>query len=149
MTTLRLGVVVGPGEGRQIQFRGNQITRKVGPDTGAELLSMFVSELGVGGGGIFPHVHRSYEEAFYVLGGEVTFLLGSTTQTAGPGSAVFIPSGAVHGFANESQQSARLLVIHSPARAIEMVESLARLESGDRESVERILSEHDSAVRMS
>lgn len=44
-----------------------------------------------------PHSH-GWDEAFYVLGGEIRFLCDGQTQVCRPGTLVHIPRGTVHGF---------------------------------------------------
>ena len=67
------------------------------------------------GGGPPPHVHTREDETFYVLEGEIEFLLGEETVTAGPGDFVNVPRGAVHCFKNTGAQTARLLLTFTPA----------------------------------
>lgn len=63
-----------------------------------------------------PHVHREHVDAFYVLEGEVTFVVGPDTQkiTAGPGGMVAVPPNVVHAFVNESGADACWLNMHAP-----------------------------------
>src|SRR5881296_1559402 len=49
------------------------------------------------GGGIPPHTHRTYGEAFYVLSGEVRCQVGERAETARAGAFGFAPTGVVHG----------------------------------------------------
>ena len=62
-----------------------------------------------------PHVHTREEETFYLLEGEVEFLLGEETITAGPGDFVNVPRGTVHRFRNTGAGTARLLLTFTPA----------------------------------
>jgi quercetin dioxygenase-like cupin family protein len=61
-----------------------------------------------------PHRHVAGEEAFYVLSGEVFFELGEERHTGDAGSFVLVPPGHAHTFGNQSEDEARLLVIHTP-----------------------------------
>ena len=45
-----------------------------------------------------PHVHQDVDEVFYVLDGEVEFLIGDKRRAARKGALVFVPRGTVHGF---------------------------------------------------
>jgi mannose-6-phosphate isomerase-like protein (cupin superfamily) len=57
-----------------------------------------------------PHKHDE-AEAFYVLEGTYTFYTGATpAEGVGPGTFVFIPPGAVHGF-RTGPEGGRLLCI--------------------------------------
>ena len=63
-----------------------------------------------------PPLHRhDFDEAFYVLEGELTFQRDEELGTAGPGELVFAPRGAVHTLANRGDRPARYLLICTPA----------------------------------
>ena len=62
-----------------------------------------------------PLHHHAFDEAFYVLDGELTFQLGDELVTAGPGAFAFAPGGAVHTLANRSDAPARYLLLCTPA----------------------------------
>lgn len=78
-----------------------------------------------------PHLHQTYDEAFYVIDGSVAFTLDGRTTDCPAGSFVFVPRGATHGFGNPLPTPAKILVITSPG-AIRLVESIYQLmEQGD------------------
>jgi quercetin dioxygenase-like cupin family protein len=62
-----------------------------------------------------PLHHHDFDEAFYVLEGELTFRLRDEYVTAGPGELVFAPRGVPHTFANLSGAPARQLITCTPA----------------------------------
>ena len=63
-----------------------------------------------------PPLHRhDFDEAFFVLEGELTFQLGTELRLAGPGELVFAPRGAEHTLANRAEAPARYLLICTPA----------------------------------
>jgi uncharacterized cupin superfamily protein len=62
-----------------------------------------------------PHRHSGNEEAYFVLDGDVTFILDGSMSTRGAETFVLVPAGAAHTFGNTSDAPARLLVIHAPA----------------------------------
>jgi mannose-6-phosphate isomerase-like protein (cupin superfamily) len=64
---------------------------------------------------IEAHVHAGEDDAFYILEGEMTFLLGDERVAAPPGTFVLAPPGAEHGFRNEGATPVRMLNIHAPA----------------------------------
>jgi quercetin dioxygenase-like cupin family protein len=68
-------------------------------------------------GGRMPPAHRhpGHAEFYYVLDGEVTFILEGRTSCGGQGTAVLVPEGRSHTFGNTSERTARLLVLHAPA----------------------------------
>ena len=67
------------------------------------------------GGGPPSHVHSREEEGFYILEGEITFLVGEQRLVAGPGMFGNMPVGTPHAFKNESGQPARMLISVAPA----------------------------------
>lgn len=62
------------------------------------------------------HVHREHTDAFSVLEGELTFVVGPGAErvTVGPGGFVAVPPGVVHTFANDSDADASWLNFHAP-----------------------------------
>ena len=66
--------------------------------------------------GVGPPLHyHPFDEAFYVLDGQLTFRLRDEILTAGPGELVFAPRGVPHTFANLSDAPARQLIVCTPA----------------------------------
>lgn len=72
------------------------------------------------GSGAPPHTHEQ-DEAFYLIEGQATFLLGDRQVAAGAGSHVWVPAGTVHGFRVDSE-TCRLLNVYTPAGFEELVE---------------------------
>jgi redox-sensitive bicupin YhaK (pirin superfamily) len=68
------GGLVPAGHGRELATGTTRPTVKVGPHSGSRLIGMLESD--VPPGGAFPgHVHDDYEEVFYVLAGEIQYLI--------------------------------------------------------------------------
>lgn len=66
--------------------------------------------------GPIPHAHADIEETFYVLEGEVVARSETQVFTARKGAVITIPKGgAIHNFTNESDATAHLLCIVTPA----------------------------------
>src|SRR5436189_55680 len=63
------------------------------------------------------HVHHNEDESFYILEGEILFIVGDEQErvTAGPGTFVFGPRNVPHGFRNDSASPARMLLQVTPA----------------------------------
>src|SRR3954447_6629684 len=61
-----------------------------------------------------PLHHHAFDEAFYVLEGELTFQLGDELAIAGPGSLTFALSGSHHPLATRSAGRARSLLVCTP-----------------------------------
>jgi len=67
------------------------------------------------GGGPPPHVQHRNEEGFYLLEGELVFTVDGQELHAVEGDFVNIPKGVVHGFKNQTDKRARILVVMSPS----------------------------------
>ena len=61
------------------------------------------------------HSHADEDDSFYVLEGELTFMVDGDEVAAGPGTFVLVPPGVPHTFANRSDQPSRMLNVHAPA----------------------------------
>jgi quercetin dioxygenase-like cupin family protein len=61
-----------------------------------------------------PLHHHDFDEAFYVLAGELTFQVGDELAAAGPGALAFAPRGVHHTLANLSDEEARYLLVCTP-----------------------------------
>ena len=60
------------------------------------------------------HLHRSDDEAWYVLEGTLGFVRGDERLEAPAGSAVLVPRGVVHSFWNAGPGDARYLIVMTP-----------------------------------
>jgi mannose-6-phosphate isomerase-like protein (cupin superfamily) len=65
-------------------------------------------------GGAAPHFHRTMSESFFVVSGRVELYDGKEWVDAGPGDYVYVPEGGVHGFRNQSDEPASMLIIFAP-----------------------------------
>ena len=61
-----------------------------------------------------PHFHDAFEETIYGVEGVTAWDVGDETVDIGPGEAVCIPRGVVHGFVNRTGETAKFLAISSP-----------------------------------
>jgi quercetin dioxygenase-like cupin family protein len=61
-----------------------------------------------------PHLHEAFDETIYGLDGALTWTVDGKSVRIGPGDALFIRRGLVHGFANQDDQSARQLSVITP-----------------------------------
>jgi quercetin dioxygenase-like cupin family protein len=62
-----------------------------------------------------PHSHDGFEEMIYGLEGVTTWTIDGETVEVGPGEAVCVPRGRVHGFENHGSIDAKFLAIATPA----------------------------------
>ena len=78
-----------------------------------------------------PHIHHAHQEGFYVLEGELEFVVGvgagAETLRAGPGTFVLVPVGVAHTFRNPTDNPARFLATMTPRRYLDYFEELSRL----------------------
>lgn len=110
----------------------------------AEGFAMFINEFPPLGGGPPAHHHNSYDEAFYVLEGEMEFCVDDVTAPVAAGSLAWVPRGATHAFRNPSTDPARMLVITTP----EAIDLIVRMPEGARspDAMRALFAEHDSQV---
>jgi quercetin dioxygenase-like cupin family protein len=134
MTEHAQGAVVPPGLGRELHGGPTRPVVKVGPHNGGRLIGILESELPPGV--VFPpHLHDEYEEVFYVLAGEIEYLIEDNWESAPAGTTVFVPPGCVHAWRNTTQEPARQLAITSPAEGMTMIEEAARASRAELGSV--------------
>ena len=103
-------VVVMPGSGRRT---GNVEFLALSEDTAR--FNLAIITMAPGRHGPEPHVHRDEDDAFFVMDGELTFLLGEDELVAPAGTFVLVPPGVEHTFANRTDEPVRILNIHAPA----------------------------------
>jgi len=103
-------IVFQPGEG-ELSERQHGLRRIL-----AELPEFEALDLSFDAGweGVDPHTHEDHVDSFFVLEGEVEFLVDGETIRGGPGTWVSIPRGVVHGFRNPGPDRIRVLNIHAP-----------------------------------
>jgi quercetin dioxygenase-like cupin family protein len=65
-----------------------------------------------GSGPATLHVHHSDDEAWHVLDGELTFRYSDRTETAGPGTTVFVLAGVAHTYT--AGANSRYLIVLTP-----------------------------------
>jgi quercetin dioxygenase-like cupin family protein len=61
------------------------------------------------------HSHDHYEETIYGIDGVLTWTVDGKQIEVGPGQALCICRGAVHGFANDGRQEVKALCVITPA----------------------------------
>lgn len=123
-------------EGRKIRAPGGGITRKVAAGQTGGAYSLFERSVPPGGGDP-PHIQHREDECFYVVEGEIEFLVGEEAVTARAGSLVYVPRGTVHAFTNTGATPARVLDVITPGGAHERLLEEVReyADAGDLRSV--------------
>jgi quercetin dioxygenase-like cupin family protein len=61
-----------------------------------------------------PHSHDGFEETIYGLEGVSTWTIDGATIEIGPGDAVCVSRGQIHGFDNRASVDAKFLAIATP-----------------------------------
>jgi mannose-6-phosphate isomerase-like protein (cupin superfamily) len=103
-------VVVAPGTGRRV---GNVEFLCLSEDSPRFNLGLIT--IAPRRGGPPAHHHDDEDDAFFIVEGELTFLLDDGEVAAGPGTFVLVPPGVTHTFANRGDVAVRMLNIHAPA----------------------------------
>ncbi|MEA2292582.1 MAG: hypothetical protein QOE86_221 [Solirubrobacteraceae bacterium] len=93
-----------------------------------------------------PHSHDAFDETAYGLSGVTTFTVGGVTTDLGPGEALFIPRGVVHGFAVGDGDASVLFAttpgLFGPAYFADMAEVLGAGGPPDLEAVFAVMRRH-------
>lgn len=155
------GLVLPPGAGNMVP--GSGMTLKVGAgQSGA--WSAFEAEV-TPGFDVGAHLHSNAEELFYILDGELDLLAfkpqgeasgdwrgwqsssGARVMRGGPGSAMFVPAGCPHAFANPGTVPTRMLFLVSPPGhehyLAELGELIGRGGRPDPAAIAEIRARHD------
>ena len=95
------------------------------------------------GDGVEPHLHKGHSDSFYVLEGEVEFHVGDEVVHGTPGTYVLAPPGIVHFFKNTSDETARVLNLHTPGGFAEYRRELEALRVQGVEPDVAFFERHD------
>ena len=76
--------------------------------------SLMENTVSAGSAGPPLHMH-DFDEAFYMLEGELVFQIGDERFTRRAGELAFAPRNVVHALANHSDAAARYLLVCTPA----------------------------------
>jgi mannose-6-phosphate isomerase-like protein (cupin superfamily) len=103
-------VVVRPGEGKRVYNVEFLATSEDTPRFNLGLITLQPRREG-------PelHVHVDEDDSFYILEGELTFIVENDEVVAGPGTFVLVPPGVRHTFANRGDAVVRMVNVHAPA----------------------------------
>lgn len=112
-----------------IPVPGHKITFKIRGEETDGAFSLIEVELY--GEGPPRHYHKTLDESFYVLEGEMNVLLGKEIIKAKAGSFVFIPRGTVHTMCLTGEKPAKFLVTISPPGFEKFFEEAAGLDDTD------------------
>ena len=110
----RRAIVLGPDEGRAYELGTMRAVFKADGDESSNTYSISEWTLDPGCVGVGAHSHGDNDDIFFVLEGEVTFLLGEDTIVATPGTFLRAPHDTLHDFSNRGDTTARFLNIYVP-----------------------------------
>jgi mannose-6-phosphate isomerase-like protein (cupin superfamily) len=86
--------------------------------------SLFEEEVPLGMG---PPAHRhDWDEAYYILDGQVNFTIDEAAVTSSRGDFNYLPRGTVHGFKGASETPARVLIFAAPAHGSEFFHEISK-----------------------
>ena len=88
------------------------------------------------------HLHRSDDEAWFVLSGTLGFQVDDERRRVPAGESILVTRGVRHSFWNATSEPARYLLVMTP-RLHHLIEAL---HSGERTDYAAIFEEHDSEL---
>jgi mannose-6-phosphate isomerase-like protein (cupin superfamily) len=91
------------------------------------------------------HLHRSEDEAWYVLEGRLGFRVGDHEVEAGVGGAVVVPAGAAHTYWNAHRARTRYLLVMGPLTA-RLIEAIHAMDPFDPAQLPALFEDHDSEL---
>jgi mannose-6-phosphate isomerase-like protein (cupin superfamily) len=107
---MRGAVVVRPGEGKRVYKVEFLATSDDTPRFNLGIITLQPHR-----DGPELHVHDGEDDSFYILEGELTFVVEEDEVVAGPGTFVLVPPGVRHTFANRGDAVVRMVNVHAPA----------------------------------
>lgn len=120
--TLQTPTILGPGAGEHFHFLNTLNTVKVGGQQTSGVLSA-IEFLAPRGFGPPLHRHDVEDELFYLVDGEVRFVVGGVDRVETTGSTVFLPKLLPHTFQVLSE-TATIFQVTTPAKFEELVAAL-------------------------
>ena len=138
---------VASGEGlADVWWKTGRITVKVaGAETGNAFSQIEVDD--PRGGGTPLHVHHNEDETFYILEGEVTFLVGDERIDVAAGDFLFAPRDIPHAYVVRSER-ARMLVTASPGGIEQVFVSLGVPVTGSEPPTDMVMPPMPEMARL-
>ena len=91
------------------------------------------------------HVHHNEDETFYILKGEVTFVVGDERSDLAAGDFLFAPRDITHAYVVRSER-ARMLVTASPGGVEQLFVTLGVPVTGSEPPVDAVMPPMDELV---
>lgn len=138
---MSLPIILQPGEGESVTIDTSTCTFKLLGKSTHGHVELFEYTVEPETEGASPHIHKQATEVFYVLEGEIEFVLDRHRVTAVPGTLTSVPENTPHGFSNPSSMQSKLLILFCPANSREQYfAGLAELtKDGRKPSQEELL----------
>lgn len=115
--------IVRAGERKPLNVLGMPLTMLCEASETKGNWSLFEEEVPLGMG---PPPHRhDWDEAYYILEGQVDFLIDGGKVSSSQGDFNYLPRGTVHGFKGASESPARVLIFASPAHGSEFFHEIS------------------------
>ena len=91
------------------------------------------------------HLHRSEDEAWYVLEGRLGFVLGDEEIEAEAGRSVIVRAGTPHAYWNAVSVRTRYVIVMGPSTAA-LVEAIHAMDPFDPSRLPALFEQHDSEL---
>ncbi|WP_341530342.1 cupin domain-containing protein [Nostoc sp. UHCC 0302] len=134
-STIRKPIILAPKEGKQFSILGGQFTTKATEEeTNQAWIIYEVTDTQENGPPLHTH---PWEEAFYILEGELDIQVGTETILASTGFFINIPHNAPHAFKIRSA-TAKFLVLISPQGAKNFYEKMSQVADSSSLNMEKV-----------
>ena len=120
-----MSIVLEPGAGKKLSVLGLQFTAKVGSSDARGAFALNEVVVVPDAPPLPLHTHTNEEESIYILDGELNIEVGGRTVKGSSGSFVLVPRGTAHTLSLVGTQSAKALLIFSPAAIQGLFEEIA------------------------
>jgi quercetin dioxygenase-like cupin family protein len=108
-------MVVRQGQGEQLSVTGAQLRFLCNAERTDKAWSLMEVTLPEHSGP--PPHHHPWDEAYYVVEGQVRFSIEGREELVKAGEFVYAPGGTVHAFQGASSSPARMIIFDAPAHA--------------------------------
>ncbi len=133
-STMRKPIILTPGEGNQFSVIGAQFTTKAtGEETNGTWAVYEITDTQENGPPLHTH---PWEEAFYILEGEIDIQIATETILASPGCFVNIPHNAPHAFKVRSATT-KFLILIAPKGAKKFYEEMGEIADSPTVNMEK------------
>jgi mannose-6-phosphate isomerase-like protein (cupin superfamily) len=92
-----------------------------------------------------PHLHRSDDEAWYVLEGTLRIRVGNEEVEARSGSAAFVPRGTPHTYWNPEPSPTRYLLVMT-SKICRLIQEIHGMKERTPASLRAVFAKYDSEL---